>query len=83
MKNLAEMLSVGVVDRPVVDMTELTAKYEVAVDLSAEDAMSVARASVSFMPPGGGGGGDGNEMQPEGRPILPVLQFFHPSRTWA
>src|SRR5579864_1001235 len=31
MKNLAEMLSVGVVDRPVVDMTELTGKYEVAV----------------------------------------------------
>jgi uncharacterized protein (TIGR03435 family) len=38
---------------------ELTGKYEVAVDLSAEDAMSVARASVGFMPSGGGSGGDG------------------------
>jgi uncharacterized protein (TIGR03435 family) len=59
MKNLAEMLSVGVLDRPVVDMTELAGKYEVAVDLSAEDAMNVARASVTFLPPGGGGVGDG------------------------
>jgi uncharacterized protein (TIGR03435 family) len=58
MKTFAEMLSVGVVDRPVVDITGLTGTYEVAVDLSVEDAMNVARASVSFLPIGGGGGGD-------------------------
>ncbi len=58
MKTFAEMLSVGVVERPVVDKTGLTGTYDVSVDLSAEDAMNVARASVSFLPVGGGGGGD-------------------------
>ena len=40
MKSFAEMLSVGVVGRPVVDMTGLTGAYEVAVDISMDDAMN-------------------------------------------
>jgi uncharacterized protein (TIGR03435 family) len=58
MKTFAEMLSVGVVDRPVVDMTKLTGIYDLAVDISAEDAMNVVRASVNFLPGRGGAGGD-------------------------
>jgi uncharacterized protein (TIGR03435 family) len=57
MKTLAEMLSVGVVDRPVVDMTGLTGNYEVAADLSQEDMMKVAAASMTFGPRGGGDSG--------------------------
>jgi uncharacterized protein (TIGR03435 family) len=53
MKSFAEMLSVGVVDRPVVDKTGLTGNYELAVDISREEAMNVVRASVSYLPIGG------------------------------
>jgi uncharacterized protein (TIGR03435 family) len=56
MKGFADLLSMGVVDRPAVDVTGLTGSYEVAVDLSQEDAMNVARAAVSFLPIGKGGG---------------------------
>jgi len=58
MKAFAEMLSVGVVDRPVVDMTGLPGTYELAVDLSEEDAINVARASM-ILGPGAGGGTTG------------------------
>jgi uncharacterized protein (TIGR03435 family) len=64
MKTFAEMLSVGLPERPVVDKTELTGRYEVAVDISPEDAMNVARASTSFGP-GQGGGGDARKL-PDG-----------------
>jgi uncharacterized protein (TIGR03435 family) len=57
MKTFAELLSVGVVDRPVTDMTGLTGTYDVGVDLSQEDAMNVARAAVNFAAPRGGDGG--------------------------
>ena len=60
MKTLAELLSTGVVDRPVVDMTGLAGKYEVGVDLSQEDATNVLRSQVSLMQPRGGGGGGGD-----------------------
>jgi uncharacterized protein (TIGR03435 family) len=60
MKAFAELLSVGVMDKPVVDMTNLKGGYEVAVDLSEFEAMGVVRTSLSFLPMGGdGGGGDG------------------------
>jgi len=36
MKAFAELLSIGVVERPVVDVTGLTGSYELAVDMSAE-----------------------------------------------
>jgi uncharacterized protein (TIGR03435 family) len=62
MESFAQMLSVGVVDRPVVDKTALTGAYEVAVDLSEDDAMSVARAAIMNGPMGAlmnNNGGDG------------------------
>ena len=83
MKSFAQMLSVGVVDRPVVDMTGLTGAYEVAVDLSLDDAMNVARNSVTLLPTGGGGGGDGgkgagaagaNLADPSGSSIFASIQ---------
>jgi uncharacterized protein (TIGR03435 family) len=84
MKSFAEMLSVGVVGRPVVDMTGLTGAYEVAVDLSMDDAMNVARASVTLLPTGGGGGDGGgskdggtagaNLADPSGSSIFASIQ---------
>jgi uncharacterized protein (TIGR03435 family) len=80
MKTFAELLSVGVVDRPVVDKTGLTGKYDVAVDLSPEDAMNVARASVNFgpaQPAGGGDAGrnrDGFASDPSGSSVLSSIQ---------
>jgi uncharacterized protein (TIGR03435 family) len=66
MKTFAELLSVGVVDRPVVDMTGLTGQYDLTVELSLEDAMKVARASVYLLPVGGkGGGGDAERARAE------------------
>jgi uncharacterized protein (TIGR03435 family) len=56
MKNFADLLSVGVVDRPVQDMTGLTGRFDVGVDLSAEEAMNVARNTVNLMPVGPKGG---------------------------
>ena len=44
MGDLADMLS-QFLDRPVMDMTGLTGSYQVALDLSMEDLMKVARAS--------------------------------------
>jgi uncharacterized protein (TIGR03435 family) len=81
MKTFADMLSVGVVGRPVVDMTKLTGNYEVAVDLSEDDAMNVARTSVTFLPSNnGGGGGDAgrgaatNLADPSGSSIFASIQ---------
>jgi uncharacterized protein (TIGR03435 family) len=55
---------VGVLDKPVVDMTNLKGNYDVAVDLSEFEAMGVIKTSLSFLPIGGpgGGGGDKNGM---------------------
>jgi uncharacterized protein (TIGR03435 family) len=58
MKSLADMLSAGV-GRPVVDQTGLTGGYEVAVDISPQDAISAARGAIAFLPREGGGGEDG------------------------
>jgi uncharacterized protein (TIGR03435 family) len=83
MKSFAEMLSVGVVGRPVVDMTGLTGAYEVAVDISMDDAMNVARTSISLLPTGGGGGDGGggkdgaagaNLADPSGSSIFASIQ---------
>jgi len=83
MKSFAEMLSVGVVGRPVVDMTGLTGAYEVAVDISMDDAMNVARTSVTLLPTGGGGGDGGgskdgaagaNLADPSGSSIFASIQ---------
>jgi len=49
MKMFAALLSVGVLDRPVVDMTGVAGTYDVAVDLSADDARRIMTASTDFM----------------------------------
>jgi uncharacterized protein (TIGR03435 family) len=56
MKTFAEILSTGVVERPVVDLTRLDGRYDLAVDMSMLDAMNAARAVTGL---GAGGGGDG------------------------
>jgi uncharacterized protein (TIGR03435 family) len=56
MDALIELLS-KLTDRPVVDMTELKGKYQMALDLSMADMMAMARsAGVMGAVPGGGGG---------------------------
>ena len=78
MKTFAEMLSVGVVDRPVVDKTGLTGSYDVAVDLSEEDAMNAARAAVMSGPMGvaaGPGAGPGPGLSdPSGSSVFASIQ---------
>jgi uncharacterized protein (TIGR03435 family) len=58
MKALAEVLSGVVADRPIVDMTGLTGYYEVALNLSLEGAMNVARSAGLNI---GGGAGVGSK----------------------
>ena len=63
MDRVAEMVT-RFVGKPVVDMTELTGKYDVAIEISMQELMNVARTAgiaVPGMMPGGGGaaGGDG------------------------
>ena len=60
MKIFAAMLSAGVVDRPVVDMTGLTGAYDIGVDISAEDAMNVITSATDFGM-GRRGAGDGGK----------------------
>ncbi len=75
MKAFADVLSVGVVDKPVVDVTGLKGGYDVAVDISPEEAMSVARASISFLPAqGGGDGGGAGASDPSGASIFKSVQ---------
>ncbi|HVV43549.1 MAG TPA: TIGR03435 family protein [Bryobacteraceae bacterium] len=62
MKSFAALLSVGVLDKPVVDMTNLKGGYDVSVELSEFEALGVIRTSLSFMSmlmPGNGGGENG------------------------
>jgi uncharacterized protein (TIGR03435 family) len=63
MKMFAAMLSTGVVDRPVVDMTGVTGSYDVAVDISSEDAINVATTATDFGL-GRRGAGDGDGTKP-------------------
>jgi len=48
------------VDRPVVDMTELTGDYTIALELSMADVMNMARAQGVAIPAGAGPGGGAN-----------------------
>jgi uncharacterized protein (TIGR03435 family) len=43
-------------DKPVTDMTELKGNYQIALDISMEDAMKMARSAGVMVPPGGPGG---------------------------
>ena len=58
MADLADLLS-PFADRPVLDLTELKGSYQVALDLSMEDMMKVARSAGmgGMMGPGPGGAG--------------------------
>lgn len=55
MSDLAEALS-QFLDRPVLDMTELKGKYQVALDFSMQDIMAVARKNGVTVPAGGASG---------------------------
>ena len=55
MEGLIELLS-KMTDRPVVDMTELKGKYQVALDLSMADLMAMARAAGAPVPAAAPGG---------------------------
>jgi uncharacterized protein (TIGR03435 family) len=61
MKSFAALLSVGVLDKPVVDQTNLKGGYDVAVELSEFEALGVIKTSLSFLPIGGSGGGGGDK----------------------
>lgn len=79
MKAFADMLSAGLVDRPVVDLTGTTAVYALFGDLTVDDVMNVAKAEVSFLPIGGGGGDGGggpgsNLSDPTGSSVSKSLQ---------
>lgn len=58
MSTLADALS-QFMDKPVLDMTELKGKYQVALDFSRDDLMNVARKNGVNVPAGGRGDGSG------------------------
>ncbi len=76
---LAEMLG-RFVDRPIVDKTGLTANYDVALDVSMEEIMKMARQAGMAVPMGpGGGGGDASKpadaaSDPSGASIFATIQ---------
>ena len=59
MKTFASLLSVGVVDKPVIDMTGIEGHYDITVELSQENALNAFRSNISFLGPQGGGDGGG------------------------
>jgi uncharacterized protein (TIGR03435 family) len=83
MAKFADLLS-GLVDRPVVDETDLKGKYDMALDLSMEDLRNTARAAGFGMMMGGGrGGGRGPgagpaeaASDPSGSAIWTTIQSF-------
>jgi uncharacterized protein (TIGR03435 family) len=76
MPGFVQMLT-GLVDKPVVDLTELKGKYQVALDVSMDNLLSVARASGMNIPGFAGAGGLGGQIQasdPSGSSIFTSLQ---------
>jgi uncharacterized protein (TIGR03435 family) len=69
MAQMVEALS-RFVDRPVVDMTELTGNYQVALDLSMDDIRKAAQSAGVMMPagplPGGGDAKSGDDASDPG-----------------
>ena len=64
MDQMVEMLS-RFVDRPVLNMTDLKGNYQIALDMTMEDIMKVARSAGMNMPgPAPGGGGGGGDTKP-------------------
>lgn len=71
-EGLAPML-----DRPIVDMTELKGKYQVAFDISMEELMAIARRAGANIPAGLGGAGRGPAdaaSDPSGSTIFSAVQ---------
>jgi uncharacterized protein (TIGR03435 family) len=66
------------VDRPVVDMTDLKGKYQIALDLTMDDLKNIARAAGMAMPGGGPSGGSSTApaeaSDPSGSSIYQSLQ---------
>src|SRR5205823_329087 len=75
LSRVAEMLT-RFVDRPIIDKTGLTGNYDVALDLSMEDIMKVARSAGMAVPvaPGGGGGEPGKPADAASEPQGSILQ---------
>ena len=65
-------------DKPVTDMTELKGNYQIALDISMEDAMKMARQAGVMVPGPGGAGGDGKPSDgasdPSGSSIFASVQ---------
>jgi uncharacterized protein (TIGR03435 family) len=77
MKSFAALLSMGVLDKPVVDLTNLKGGYDVSVELSEFEALGVIRTSLSFLPllaPGGGGGANNGGMTVASEPSGSMLR---------
>jgi uncharacterized protein (TIGR03435 family) len=78
MAAFADMLT-PFVDRPVVDMTELKGNYQVALDISLEEVMAIAK-KIGQLPAGMGGGGDAGRApadaasDPSGSSIFATVQ---------
>ncbi|MBZ5619963.1 MAG: TIGR03435 family protein [Acidobacteriia bacterium] len=78
MAQFADMIT-PFVDRPVVDMTELKGNYRVALDISMEEVMAIAR-KAGMAVPGMGGGGDAGRApaeaasDPSGSSIFATVQ---------
>lgn len=77
MAELAEGLT-PMADHPIVDMTGLTGKYEVTLDISMQELMNIARAAGAAVP-GGSGSGDASKpaelaSDPGGGSIFTTIQ---------
>jgi uncharacterized protein (TIGR03435 family) len=75
MSGLADMFS-AFLDKPVVDMTELKGKYQIAFDLSMQDLMAVARKNGANIPAGAPGAAADAAPEPGGSSIFTAVQQF-------
>lgn len=78
MAKFAEALS-PMVDRPIMDFTELKGKYEVALDVSMQDVMNAARAAGAAVPasaPGASGGNPADSASDPGGSIFTAVQLL-------
>ena len=69
----SDMLS-GMLDRPVLDMTELKGNYDIALDVSMEDLAGMKRLAVGVGGPGGPGGPGGDHgPAPDAAPAASIF----------
>ena len=67
----SDMLS-NMLDRPVIDMTELTGNYDIALDVSMEDMVGMRRMAAAHGPGPMGGGGDSGPV-PDASPSASIF----------